>query len=616
MDVFDILQLVCGLALFLYGMDVMGDALKRSAGRKLKTILGNLTSNRFKGLLLGLGVTAIIQSSSATTVMVVGFVNSGTMLLKQAVGVIMGANVGTAVTAWLTALNGIEGGADALAWTEWLKPDAWMPVLALIGICLIMFSKKSKMKDVGSILMGFAVLMVGMDLMSGAVSGLKGDPNFTKILTMFTNPVLGVLAGTILTAIVQSSSASVGILQALSSTGAISFGMALPIVMGQNIGTCVTAMISATGATKNGKRAALIHLYFNIIGVVIWLCLYYLAGWILSLAAPDLFTMTINGAQASVSLFELADGTAIDMWGIAALHTIFKLLSVGIMFPFANGLVKLAELTIKGDDKKGDEYTNMLDTRLLSTPSVALERSRTVAGQMASVSCTYLRSSVELLDRYDSKAADKIREAEGKVDIYEDELGSYLVKLSSEKMDERDSHEVTKLLHIIGDLERISDHSVNLVDSAEEIKDKDLTFSDEARAELDVLCAAVTEIVSITEQALTTSDLELAARIEPLEQVIDDLRDAIKINHIHRLKKSECTVEHGFVLSDILTNLERVSDHCSNIGGCLIEMAKNDTLDLHDYLHRVHVGGMEYKELFGEYKAKYALPADNSDEAQ
>ena len=597
MGIFDVLTLVCGLALFLYGMDVMGDALKKSAGRKLKTILGNLTSNRFKALGLGLIVTAIIQSSSATTVMVVGFVNSGTMLLGQAVGVIMGANIGTAVTSWLTALNGIEGGAEALAWTEWLKPDAWMPILALIGICFIMFSKKSKHKDAGAILMGFAVLMVGMDLMSGAVSGLKGDPNFTRILTMFKNPILGVLAGTILTAVVQSSSASIGILQALSSTGAINFGMAIPIILGQNIGTCVTAMISAAGAGKNGKRTALVHLYFNIIGVVFWLGMYYLVGWILNMT--NVF-----------DVFTLAENSTINMWGIAAVHTIFKFLAVGLLFPFSNALVKLAEKTIKGDDKKGDEYTDMLDDRLLGTPSVALERSREVSGQMAVVACQYIRNAIGLFRNYDGKAADEIRDAESRVDVYEDVLGSYLVKLSSQSMDERDSHEVTKLLHIIGDLERISDHSVNLVDSAEEIKDKSLVFSEEAKAELDVLYAAVTEIVTITEQALTTSDLELAARIEPLEQVIDDLRDDIKINHIHRLKKSECTVEHGFVLSDILTNLERVSDHCSNIGGCLIEMAKNDTLDLHDYLHRVHLGGLEYKTLFGEYKAKYALPSD------
>ena len=451
------------------------------------------------------------------------------------------------------------------------------------------------MKDEGAILMGFAVLMVGMDLMSGAVSGLKGDPNFTKILTMFNNPILGVLAGTVLTAIVQSSSASIGILQALSSTGAINFGMAIPIILGQNIGTCVTAMISAAGAGKNGKRTALVHLYFNIIGVVFWLGMYYLVGWILK--TTNVF-----------DVFSLAEGSTINMWGIAAVHTIFKFLAVGLLFPFSNGLVKLAEKTIKGDDKKGDEYTDMLDDRLLVTPAVALERSRTVSGQMAVVACQYIRNSIALFRGYDGKAADEIREAESRVDVYEDVLGSYLVKLSSQSMDERDSHEVTKLLHIIGDLERISDHSVNLVDSAEEIKDKELVFSEEAKAELDVLFNAVDEIVTITEQALVTSDLELAARIEPLEQVIDDLRDDVKIHHIHRLKKSECTVEHGFVLSDILTNLERVSDHCSNIGGCLIEMAKNDTLDLHDYLHRVHLGGLEYKALFNEYKAKYALP--------
>ena len=596
MDIFDILTLVCGLALFLYGMDVMGDALKKSAGRKLKTILGNLTSNKFKGFLLGLGVTAIIQSSSATTVMVVGFVNSGTMLLGQAVGVIMGANVGTAVTAWLTALNGIEGGADATAWLAWLKPDAWMPVLALIGICLLLFSKKSRGKDFGSILMGFAVLMVGMDLMSGAVSGLKGDPNFTRLLTMFANPVLGVLAGTLLTAIVQSSSASVGILQALSSTGAISFSAAIPIIMGQNIGTCVTAMISAAGAGKNGKRAALVHLYFNVIGVVVWLGLYYLAGWILQM------TQTFD-------LFGLAEGTAINMWGIAAVHTVFKILSVILFAPLTKVLEKLAVATIRGDDKKGDEYTDMLDDRLLDTPTVAIERSRTVVGRMAALSGDYLRRSLAFFENYDGKGAEEIREAEGKVDLYEDALGSYLVKLSAQSMVEKDSHEVVGLLHIIGDLERISDHSVNLLESVEEMRDKELSFSAEAEAELGVLRAAVSEIVSITEQALLSADLGLAARVEPLEQVIDGLRDGIKTRHILRLTKSACTVEHGFVLSDILTNLERVADHCSNIAGCLIDMTRHDTLELHGYLGRVKAGGMEFDELFREYGEKYVLPA-------
>ena len=575
----------------------MGDALKKSAGRKLKTILGNLTSNKFKALLLGLGVTAVIQSSSATTVMVVGFVNSGTMALSQAIGVILGANIGTAVTSWLTALNGIEGGAEALAWTQWLKPDAWMPILALIGIGCVMFSKRSKTKDTGTILMGFAVLMVGMSMMSDAVSVLKGNEDFQNILTLFSNPILGVLAGMVLTAIVQSSSASIGILQALSSTGAISFGTAIPIILGQNIGTCVTAMISSVGANKNGKRAAVMHLYFNVIGVVVWLSLYYLVGWILE-------------TTGTFGLLTWAENSSINMWGIAAVHTVFKLLAVGLMFPFTGLLEKMACATVRGTDKKGDEFTNMLDDRLLASPTVAIERSRTVTCQMATVSCRYLLSSIDMLQEFDSKAADEIREAEDKVDIYEDVLGSYLVKLSSQSMGEKDSHEVTKLLHMIGDLERISDHSVNLLESAEEIKDKGLTFSPEAIEEMGVLYGAVREIVAVTESALLNADLEMAARVEPLEQVVDELRDGIKRRHIDRLRKSECSIEHGFVLSDILTNLERVSDHCSNVAGCLIEMSKHDMMDLHDYLHRVKAGGMEYKALYGEYSAKYALPAE------
>ena len=596
MNLFDILTLVCGLALFLYGMDVMGNALKKSAGRKLKTILGSLTSSQLKGFLLGLGVTAIIQSSSATTVMVVGFVNSGTMLLSQAVGVIMGANVGTAVTAWLTALNGIEGGADATAWLAWLKPDAWMPILALLGICLLMFSKKSKLKDVGTILMGFAVLMIGMSTMSDAVSGLKNDEGFKSILTMFSNPLLGVLAGTLLTAIVQSSSASVGILQALSVTGAISYGSAMPIIMGQNIGTCITALISAFGANKNGKRAAFVHLYFNIIGVILWMSLYYLVGWILE-------------TTGTFGLFDLANGTAIDMWGIAAVHTIFKIFSVMILCPFTKLLEKLAMATVRGSDKKGDEYTDMLDERLLDTPSIAIERCRAVAVHMAEMSTRPLISSISLLDNFDPKIAQEIRDAEDKVDAYEDALGSYLVKLSSKYMDEADSHEVTKLLHIIGDLERISDHSVNLVESAEELKDKGIVFSEYAVQELSVMCGAVIEIVTITENSFKNLDLNAAVQVEPLEQVVDYIKDQIKLQHVIRVQKNQCTIEHGFILSDILTNLERVSDHCSNIAGCLIEMSRHESLDLHNYLHEVKAGGKEYTLYYNKYMEKYSLPS-------
>ena len=595
MGIFEILTLVCGLALFLYGMDEMGDALKKSAGRKLKTILGNLTSNKFKGFLLGLGVTAIIQSSSATTVMVVGFVNSGTMLLGQAVGVIMGANVGTAVTAWITALNGIEGGAEAAAWLEWLKPDAWMPILAIIGIALIMFSKKSKMKDVGAILMGFAVLMTGMDIMSQAVSGLKNDPGFCQMLTMFENPILGVLAGTILTAVVQSSSASIGILQALAiGTGAISFGAAIPIILGQNIGTCITAILSSLGANKNGKRAAFVHLYFNVIGVAFWLSMYYLVGWIL-------------GLTGAFDLFGLANGNMIDMWGIATVHTVFKILSVISLAPLSNLLEKLACLTVRGSDKKGDEYTDMLDDRLLATPTVAIDRSRAVACHMAEVAMTSFSKSLALFDNYDSKVADEIRSEENAVDIYEDALGSYLVKLSEQDMDTVDSHEVTKLLHMIGDLERISDHAVNLIESVEELRDKNLSFSDSAKKELHSLMGAVDEILVITKGALVESDMVKAASVEPLEQVVDYLKDQIRLQHTLRLQKSECTIEHGFVLADVLTNLERVSDHCSNIAGCLIEMSKHESLGVHEYLHEVKAGSPEFTKLYNGFLEKYSI---------
>ena len=593
----DILGLICGLALFLFGMELMGNALKKSAGNKLKKILGELTSNKFKGFLLGLGVTAIIQSSSATTVMVVGFVNSGTMLLSQAVGVIMGANVGTAVTAWITGLNGISGGAGALTFLNYLKPDFWMPILAIFGIGLIMFSKKQRTKDIATILLGFSVLMVGMTLMSDAVSGLKDNPSFTQILTIFTNPILGVIAGTVLTMIVQSSSASIGILQALSTTGAINFSMAIPIILGQNIGTCITAIISSLGANKNGKRAAFIHLYFNVFGVIIWLSLYYLIAWIL-------------GITGIFDVFGTAQASSINMWGIAAVHTIFKILNVLTFAPFTKFLEKLACLTVRGDDKKGDEYTDMLDERLLDTPTVAIERSRTVAMQMASLSMGALRDSITMLDEYDKKTAERIREAEENTDIYEDALSSYLVKLSSRSMDEKDSHEVTKLLHMIGDFERIGDHAVNIVEVAEEIRDNDVQFSAAAKTQLTSLYGAVGEIVTISEEAFRESDIEKALLVEPLEQVVDGLKAEIRRQHISRLQKSECTVEHGFVLSDILTNLERVSDHCSNIAGCFIEMSSHDALDIHEYLRRVKSDAPEFKQRYEDFSKKYALPVE------
>lgn len=601
MDVFSVLSLIAGLALFLYGMDVMGNGLKKSAGRKLKTILGNLTSSKLKGFFLGLGVTAIIQSSSATTVMVVGFVNSGTMLLGQAISVIMGANVGTAVTAWLTALNGIEGGADATAWLNYLKPDAWMPILALIGIVFVMFAKRDKQKDIGAILMGFSVLMIGMTTMSDAVGGLKNDPNFAELFTLFENPLLGVLAGTLLTAIVQSSSASIGILQALSVTGAISFGTALPIILGQNIGTCVTAMLSSISANKNGKRTAVAHLYFNVIGVVFWLGMYYLVGYILNVAGV-------------FDVFALANKTTIDMFGIAIIHTIFKLLAVGLMWPFTNLLEKLACATIKGTDKKGDEYTSMLDDRLLDTPAVAIDNSKRVVAQMSTLSFGSLRQGLDLFNQYDAKIAQEIRATEDKVDIYEDALGSYLVKLSSKDMSVKDSSDVTKILHIIGDFERISDHSVNLVESVEEIRDKNISFSTFALSELAVMRMAVDEILQITERAFAETDIHLAAAVEPLEELIDDLRDQIKLRHTIRLQKSLCSIELGFILSDILTNMERVSDHCSNIAGCVLDMAQND-MHLHESIRAIRADEATFKEKYNAYAEKYVLPPMTEEDA-
>ncbi len=586
MGIFEVLSLICGLALFLYGMDVMGDALKKSAGNSLKTFLGKMTSNPVKGFLLGLIVTAIIQSSSATTVMVVGFVNAGTMTLLQSVGVIMGANVGTAVTAWITGLSGIEAAEDALGIIKWLKPDSWMPILALIGIVLIMFVKRGKKRDIGVILIGFSVLMVGMSMMSDAVGGLKNDDGFKSLLTMFENPILGVLAGLVLTAVVQSSSASVGILQSLTTTGAITYGAAIPIIMGQNIGTCVTALLSAISANKNGKRAAIIHLYFNIIGVVFWLTAFYILNAI------------FNFVFVSWS---------IDMWGVAFVHTIFKILSVILMGPFYKWLEKLAKLTIKDGKDEEKSASSKLDERLLDTPSIAVECATDVTRAMAKISTEALVGSIKLMENYDSKVADKIRSLEGEADALEDALGSYLVKISARDLDESSSREVTKLLHIIGDFERISDHAVNVVESVEEIKDKKIEFSQEAQKELSVMRDAVREILSLTSSAFCDGDLALAADVEPLEEVVDDIRDRIKRNHVLRVQKNECTIEHGFVLSDILTNFERVSDHCSNIAGCIIEVSKFDTLEMHKYLSDVRAGSENFEDKYKAYSAKYKI---------
>ena len=586
MDVlFAVLKLLSGLAVFLYGMDVMGDALKKAAGTRLKDLLGKMTSNPIKGFLLGLIVTAVIQSSSATTVMVVGFVNSGTMTLLQSVGVIIGANLGTAVTAWLTAPAAMGTEEIAGGWTDLLKTDAWMPILAVIGIILIMFVKRGKKRDIGTVLIGFAVLMVGMKLMSDSVADYRSE--IAQILTIFKNPILGVLAGLVLTVVVQSSSASVGILQSLTGTGGVmSFGIAMPIIIGQNIGTCVTAMLSSIGANKNGRRAAVIHLSFNVIGAVIVLALFYLVNWLVGLVDVNMY---------------------IDAWGIAIIHTVYKMIAIAIIFPFYKQLERLSKVLVR-DKAEDNETVNRLDERLLETPSIAVGVATDVTYAMAEVSFDAFKKALVLYNGpYDSKLADEIRDLEGKADNYEDALGSYLVKLSACDMDERDSEQTTKLLHLIGDLERVSDHAVNIVESVEEIKEKKITFSNEANHELEVLQNAVSEILDITYTALIKNDLKLATDVEPLEEVIDDLRDKIKLNHIIRLQKSECTIEHGFVLSDLLNNFERVADHCSNIAGCVVEISRYEALDMHKYLSQMKHDSKEFSDKYESYTAQYSL---------
>lgn len=584
MTIFDALTLVFGLSLFLFGMNLMGDTLKKSAGRKLKVILSKLAGNPFKGFALGLVVTSIIQSSSATTVMVVGFVSSGTMLLSQAVPVIMGANVGTTVTSWLTAMSGIGSVSTVNAVMQWFKPSTFTPIIALIGLLFYMAGKNDKKKNIGLILLGFSVLMIGMETMSGAVSGLSENETFRSILLMFENPLLGVFAGLIMTAIIQSSSASIGILQSFTATGAITFGNAVPIIMGQNIGTCVTALISSAGTSKNAKRTAVVHLFFNVMGSVICLTLFYIVR----------------------ALFDLPflNGT-IDMWGIAITHTVFNIITVLALFPFCKQLEKLAVWMVK-EEAENDDFI-MLDERLIATPSVAVEKSREAVLRMAGISTESMETACGLIWNYDEKTADKVRAWENVTDEYEDRLGTYLVRISEESILDTEKKEATKLLHMIGDIERISDHAVNLAESAEELADKKIGFSQAATRELGVLMEAVREINRLSYETISNNDLECAALVEPLEEVIDGLSDEIKMRHIQRLQKGECTIEQGFVLGDILTNLERIADHCSNLAGCYIEMSTHNAMDMHKYLKEYRNGKGGFDKLFEEYSAKYAL---------
>ena len=580
MDLFDVLTLLGGLSLFLFGMNLMGASLEKRAGSSLKILLGKLTSRKILGFLTGMGVTAVIQSSSATTVMVVGFVNSGLLTLRQAISVIMGANVGTTVTAWILSLTGLDG--DNF-FVMLLKPTSFTPILALIGVVLTMMAKSDKKKDVGMILLGFAVLMFGMDTMSGAVAGLEEVPEFRNILLMFSNPVLGVLAGAGLTAIIQSSSASVGILQALSATGQVTYGAAIPIIMGQNIGTCVTAMISSVGANKNAKRAAVVHLLFNIVGTAVWLAVFY-------------------GINAVVQFSFVSH--SIDQLGIAVVHTAFNILCTALLFPFSGLLEKMACRLVP--DTKAPEKIQILDERFLATPSVAIDRCQGVAETMARISMDALKTSCQLIEHYDPKSAQAVRETEQEADQYEDMLGTYLVKLGRADLNAADSRETAKLLHIIGDFERISDHAVNLVESAEEIHNKGLSFSVHAKQELAVLTAAVGEVMDLALDAFLQNDPALAAKVEPLEQVVDTLKEQLRNRHILRLQKGECTIELGFVWSDLLTSLERVADHCSNIAGCVIEMS-HDSLDVHEYLDNVKAGGPGFLRAYEAYAQKYAL---------
>lgn len=581
MNIFDLLTMIGGLCLFLFGMNIMGDALERRAGGGLKKILAKLTKNKLAGFLTGLGVTAIIQSSSATTVMVVGFVNSGIMTLRQSIGVIMGANIGTTVTAWILSLGGISGDNLVL---QLLKPTSFTPVLALIGTVFLMFGKTSKKKDTGSILLGFATLMFGMDTMSDAVSGLAEVEAFRQMFIMFQNPILGVVAGAVLTAIIQSSSASVGILQALSSTGQVTFGAAVPIIMGQNIGTCITAILSSFGTNKNAKRAAIVHLSFNVIGTIIWLSVF---GIVSAVFKPVILNQTAS------------------YFGIAVAHSLFNVACTILLLPMSSLLEKLAIKLVP--DSGTREQITQLDDRLLATPPVAVVQAKKLANDMALCAKDSLIDSLNLIFDYSSEKANAIREMEDKADKYEDMLGTYLVKLSSENVNDEDSHEISNLLHCIGDFERISDHSVNIVKSVEEIVSKNLEFSDDAIKELTVVKDALTEILEISYEAFINENLELAKNIEPLEQIIDKLKMKLRNNHILRLKQNRCTIETGFVYADLVTNFERVADHCSNIGVCLIEVA-NGSFDTHEYLNNVkHFGGNDFSEKYEMYKSKYAI---------
>lgn len=592
MNIFGILSMIGGLALFLYGMDAMGAGLSKLSGGRMERLLEKLTSKRIMAVLLGAGVTAVIQSSSATTVMVVGFVNSGIMKLNQAVGIIMGANIGTTITSWLLSLTGIQGSSFVL---QMLKPSSFSPILAVIGVGLIMFTKNEKKKDIGSIFIGFAILMYGMEAMSGAVAPLADNEKFTGILTMFSNPLLGLLAGTILTAVIQSSSASVGILQALCATGAVNFSTALPIIMGQNIGTCITAIISSIGTSKNAKRTAAVHLFFNITGTIIFMVVFY----------------TLN-----VFVHFQFLNTAASPAGIAVIHSLFNIGATILLFPFANLLEKMAIFVIPDKESEMEEMEEekinpdlaRLDERFLDKPGFAMEECRSVAINMARKSQKAMNLAIDLLGEYSDRTADRVEKLENQIDQYEDALGTYLVKLSGRELSIKDSRVLSVLLHCIGDFERISDHAVNIRDAAVEMHKKDLKFSEKAKQELRVFSNAIRDILDRAVMAFETGDVELAKEVEPLEQVVDALNKEEKQRHINRLRTGTCTIELGFILSDISTNFERAADHCSNIAVCLLQVDEGG-FDTHEYLDILkEENSEEIQHEYMELSERYALP--------
>ncbi|MBO5208609.1 MAG: Na/Pi cotransporter family protein [Lachnospiraceae bacterium] len=590
MDFFGVLTMVGGLALFLYGMQVLGDGLSKVSGGRLEQILEKLTNNKLKAVLLGAGVTAVIQSSSATTVMVVGFVNSGIMKLSQAIGIIMGANIGTTATSWILSLSGIESGNFFI---KLLKPSSFSPILALIGVAILLFSKKEKKKNIALILVGFAVLMFGMDTMSNAVKPLADVPEFTNILLMFSNPILGLLAGLVLTAVIQSSSASVGILQALCATGAVSYGTAIPIIMGQNIGTCITALLSSIGTSKNARRAAIVHLYFNIIGTTVFMLVFY-------------------GLNAFIDFAFL--NQAAEAYGIAVVHSVFNIFATCLLLPFSNGLEKLANLTIKDDISENvvirhiDEDIKTLDSRFINNPGLAMEQCRKVASNMADTAKDSYMRAMGLLQGYNEKTAEDVIQMEKDIDRYEDVIGTYLLKLGGKQLSEKDSQTSMLFLQCIGDFERISDHAVSIVKSFEEMKMKEQEFSNKAQIELGIFTQAVAEMLNSTLEVFDKEDAKLAYEVESLSAVITELSAEVRKRHIKRLRKGKCTIELGFLLSDIVTSCERIAAHCSHIVVSVMQV-REESLEMHGYMEDFRENETaEFKQLQKNFKEKYVLP--------